>query len=188
MFCTLSHILKTENEHFSHHNTVFLTRSLTLAHRSLSRVCSWPSLTRWLVFSSPLSTGQWCRALREWYTPWNSTCCLGVQKWGIRSWRGKKYLAVNSGDGSRERRDTWEWRENMYQQGQDRKEEPIRCRTQCGIKKNITKRWLFQSNSHQDKNQVVGKGRDGYHHQRNGLDQVSAKLQDKCKVNKATRR
>lgn len=29
---------------------------------------------------------------------------------------------------------------------------------------------------HQDKDQVIGKGRDGYHHQWNGLDHISAKL------------
>lgn len=48
------------------------------------------------------------------------------------------------------------------------------------------KRWLFRSNSHQDKNQVVGKGWDRDHHQRKGLDHASAELQNKCKVSKAT--
>lgn len=38
-------------------------------------------------------------------------------------------------------------------------------------------RWLSIRNSHQDKNQVVGKGRDGDQHQWNGLDHIPAKLQ-----------
>lgn len=47
-------------------------------------------------------------------------------------------------------------------------------------------RWLFQEDSHQDKNQVVGKGRDGYDHQRDGLDQVSAKLSNTSQVIQVT--
>lgn len=75
-------------------STKILMCSLTLAHRSSRWICSLPFLTSQLLSLSPLSTGQWWRALREWYTARNSTCCRGVQKWGIRSWRGKKYLAV----------------------------------------------------------------------------------------------
>lgn len=38
------------------------------------------------------------------------------------------------------------------------------------------------SNSHHDKHQVVGQGGDGYEHEGNRFDQVSADLQNKCKV------
>lgn len=39
-------------------------------------------------------------------------------------------------------------------------------------------RWMKTSERdlHQDENQVVGKGRDGYHHKRDGLEQISTKL------------
>lgn len=82
LMCAHFHILQT-----------FWMHLLTLAHRSFRRFC--PSLSGRLVFCSPLRTGRWCRALTQWYNPRNSTRCAGVQKWGIRSWRGKKYLAVS---------------------------------------------------------------------------------------------
>lgn len=81
-------------------------RSLTLMHRSLRRPCSWLSLTLVLARSSPLSTCQWCWTLWEWYTPRNSISCARVQKWGISSWRGKRYLETDTGGSDSERGET----------------------------------------------------------------------------------
>lgn len=146
---------------------------LTFAHRSLSCLCKWPFLTCWLVHSSPLSTGQWCRALREWYTLRNSSCWLGVQKWGIRSWRGKKYLSMQE--------------EVLLAEWGTLSDRKWLMNRDSNINKPANQmRWLFQEDSHQDKNQVVGKGRDGYDHQRDGLDQVSAKLSNTSQVSQVT--
>lgn len=220
-FCYLylfSHLMKSESinlcsvimlKHIWNKRVQFIAGStgteLTLAHRSIRRFCNCLSLTCRLVFSSPLSTGPWCRALREWYSARNSTCCLGVQKWGIRSWRGKKYLAVNRrGWQQREKGHTWSDGKIWINKGQNSNKDPTHCRTKCSFKRNINYYqsfqnalvimnqrvtseigdWRFQSNLHQDKNQVVGKGRDRYHHQRNGLEHVSAKLRKQSKAAK----
>lgn len=91
---TLPYLSSTPSPHPTPQKNPKLWPFLTFTQRSFRRLISGAFLIRTLERSSSVSTGLWCWALRELYSARNSKCCLGVQKWGMRSWRGKKYLGT----------------------------------------------------------------------------------------------